>query len=231
MGQVVLDTDFRAAAADRRYGRQSAHRSIRERFRGNPNKLPISNVGGTVKYLGRQYEGGKLTHYRGWKEDLRPYVDRAKAIANGSSYSKNGYGYLGSMPRIVIDHWLRQQGKTWEDYGRDNELSAKFKKWFESNFKKMLAGAHQERSLAINRSIGGRTGGPRLGAQILNDYREETSHETRHGAQPHDGAEATRRHGQEPRKRRPEDDGQVAQELQQGQEAGRTVREVSEPAA
>ncbi len=191
MGKVLLDSNVGAAAHTRRYGKQSPHRSIRERFKGNPNRLPISNVGGTVKFLGRQYEGGKLVHYRGWRENLQPYVDRAKAIANGSSYSKHGYGYLGSMPRIVIDAWLRERGKTWEDYGRDNELSDQFKKWFQSNFKKMLASAHQERSLAINRSIGGRTGSaPRLGATILDDYRKEQSNAKDGSQQNHESKAA-----------------------------------------
>ncbi len=150
------------------------HRSIRERFKGNPKKLGISNLGGTTKYLGREHDGAKLVHYRGWREDLRPHVDRVKAIAEGSTYSKHGYGYMGSIPTVVILHWLNQNGKTFEDWGQDPELKARFKKWYQTRFKKLLADAHRERPLAINRSLSGRTA-PRLGSTILNDYRKEVA--------------------------------------------------------
>lgn len=157
--------------------RAAPNLSIRDRFRGNPNKLPVSNYGGTTRYLGRQYEGGKLVHYRGWRENLRPYVDRAKAIAQGNRYSRHGFGYMGSVPRVLIHHWLNGQEKTWEDFATDKELKAKFRKWFETNYRKMLADEHRERPLSINRTkSGGRTmTRPKLGAQILNDYRKETS--------------------------------------------------------
>lgn len=149
--------------------------SIRQRFRGNPKKLGISNYGGTTKYLGREHQAGKLVHFRGWREDLRPHVDRVKAISEGSTYSKSGFGYLGTIPRILIHHWLNSQKKTWEDWGTDKELKAKFRRWFEGTYSKMLASSHRERPLAINRTTsGGRTATrPKLGAQILNDYRKE----------------------------------------------------------
>jgi hypothetical protein len=153
---------------------QASHRSIRERFRGNPNKLPVSANGGTVRYLGRQYEDGKLTHYRGWQEDLRPYVDRTKAISEGSSFSKKGFGYMASIPRIVIHDWLMRQGKDWSDFATDKDLKAKFLKWFNEHYSKMTADAHRERPLSVNRSQSGRlVSRPKLGAQILNDYRKE----------------------------------------------------------
>lgn len=172
MGVIFTDTDVGLA---KQLSQQSAHRSIRERFKGNPSRLPVSNIGGTTRYLGRQYEGGKLTHYRGFREDLRPYVDRAKDISSGASYSRDGFGYLASVPRIVIHDWLMKQGKDWSDFATDDDLSAKFKKWFFSHYKKMTAAAHAERSLKINRTTsGGRTqSAPKLGASILNDYRKE----------------------------------------------------------
>jgi len=153
---------------------QAPTRSIRERFRGNPAKLPVSANGGTVRYLGRHYEGGQLVHYRGWKEDLRPYVDRTKAIAEGSQYSRHGFGYKASIPRIVIHDWLMRQDKTWADFATDKDLKAKFHKWFDTHYSKMTADAHRERPLSINRSQSGRlVTRPKLGAQILNDYRKE----------------------------------------------------------
>ncbi len=172
MGVIYTDSSIETA---KQLTQQSPHRSIQERFKGNPNRLPISNYGGTTKFLGRQYEGGKLAHYRGWAENLTPYADRAKAIASGGGYSKNGFGYLATIPRIVIHDWLMRQGKTWADYATDDDLSRKFKDWFMGRYKKMTTAAYQERSLAINRSTsGGRTASaPKLGATILNDYRKE----------------------------------------------------------
>ncbi len=170
MGLIISETDIGAA---KQLTQQSGHRSIQARFKGNPSRLPVSNYGGTTRYLGRQYEGGKLTHYRGFREDLRPYVDRAKAISSGGGYSRHGFGYLASIPRIVIHQWLQQNGKTWADFATDDDLSGKFKDWFMGRYKKMTASAHQERSLAINRTTSGGRTAPKLGASILNDYRKE----------------------------------------------------------
>lgn len=140
---------------------------------GSKFALPGSGSG---KYLGRGYEGARLTHYRGWREDLRPHQIRAEAIARDSKDSKNETRYLGSVPRIVIHDWLNKQQKTWVDFATDRELKAKFMLWYKSEYKMLMADSFRERSLTINRSLTGRTATrPKLGAQILNQYRQENA--------------------------------------------------------
>jgi hypothetical protein len=92
---------------------------------------------------------------------------RVKSLANNPSNLKE-YRYEGSIPRIVLDKWLREQGKRWSDWATDKELKAKFMVWFRTEFSKMTASSNRERSLAINR-----TTAPKLGATILANYRKE----------------------------------------------------------
>jgi hypothetical protein len=139
-----------------------------------PNKIFLDNRGGTTRFLGRQYEGGQLTHFRGFREDLRPHKQRVEEIAKGARESKHGMQYIGSVPRVVIHDWLMKQGKNWQDYATDRDLKAKFMAWFKSEYKLLTNAGHNERSLAINRSQSGRlVSAPKLGAQILGNYQKE----------------------------------------------------------
>ena len=162
--------------------RQAPPKTFAQTFKGNPSKMALSNANGTLRYLGRGYEGGKLTHYRGWREDLQPHLKRAQAIADGAQETKKGFQYLGSVPRIVIHDWLMKQGKTWEQYATDDDLKKAFLRFYQTEYKVFMSRSKNERSLGINRSIGGRTGaapaapvGPSLGASILSDYRKENA--------------------------------------------------------
>ncbi len=139
------------------------------------SKIFVANKAGTTRYLGRGYEGGQLTHYRGFSEDLRPHKARVEALAKDAKESRHGMRYVGSVPRIVIDDWLRKQGKTWHDYVTDKDLKAKFMAWFRSEYKHMTASNYQERSLATNRATsGGRSvTAPKLGETILKNYQRE----------------------------------------------------------
>lgn len=139
------------------------------------SKIFLSNKAGSVKYLGRGYEGGKLTHFRGWREDLRPHQRRVEALAKEAKDSRHGMRYLGSIPRIVIHDWLQKQGKNWHQFVTDKDLKASFMAWFKSEYKQMTSANYNERGLATNRTRhSGRTAtAPKLGAQILGDYRKE----------------------------------------------------------
>lgn len=128
----------------------------------------VRQVGSTTEGLARQYDGGRLVHYQTRSTDLNPLVDRTKAIANLSQPGKSEYKFLGSIDRSVIDDWLRKQQKSWHDFATDRDLKAKFMSYYRSNFSKFLASTYQERSLAINRATA-----PKLGAQILQNYRAE----------------------------------------------------------
>jgi hypothetical protein len=128
----------------------------------------VRNEGGAVRSLLRQYGvSGKLEHYRHFREDLDPHVERVKQIAKNSPLGKD-FRYEGSVPRIVIDDWLRKQDKNWNDWATDAELKAKFLAWFKNDYSKLAASTHRERSLAVNRATA-----PRLGAKILADYRSQ----------------------------------------------------------
>jgi hypothetical protein len=139
------------------------------------SRILVANEGGIRRYLGRQFEGGQLTHYRSWKEDLRPAQRRSEIIAKGSRESRGGMQYLGSVPRIVIDDWLRRQGKTWHDYATDADLKAKFLAWFKTDYSRFMADSHRERSLSINRSRSGRLATPSMGSRALAEWRQENA--------------------------------------------------------
>ena len=136
-------------------------------------KIFISNKGGSTKYLGRGYEGGQLTHYRGWTEDLRPHKARVEAIARDAKESKHGMQYVGSVPRIVIHDWLQERQKSWHDFATDKDLKAKFMAWFKSDYKHMTSANYNERSLGTNRTRHGVRTAPKLGETILKNYHRE----------------------------------------------------------
>lgn len=134
----------------------------------------VENQGGMQKSLIRHYDGGKLSHVRHLREDLDPHMQRVERLSKLTADSKSEYQYLGSVPRIMIDHWLRGQGKNWNDYATDKDLKAKFMVWFKSDCQKLMADHYQERRLSVNRSLTGRTA-PKLGATVLSNYRKEVS--------------------------------------------------------
>lgn len=132
-------------------------------------RAAVSRSGTGVRYLGRQFEGGQLTHFRGYKVDLEPIMERVKIMAlHAACNGQTGeFGYEGSVPREVIHHWLTNVvHKDWSDYAVDEELKAKFRKWFKARFPACFADFYRERPLTINRT---------LGSKVLEDYRKETS--------------------------------------------------------
>lgn len=139
------------------------------------SKILVASEGGMRRYLGRQFEGGQLTHYRVQSEDLRPAQRRAEQIAKGSRESRFGMQFIGSVPRIVIDDWLRARGKTWHEYATDPDLKAKFLAWYRTDYSKFMADSFRERSLSINRSRSGRLAAPSMGSRALAEWRQENA--------------------------------------------------------
>lgn len=139
----------------------------------------VKNEGGAIRSLVAQRgPGGKLEHYRHIREDLAPAIRRTKELSLASEVAgrKTEYGYEGSIPRIVLDDWLRKRGKTWHDWATDFDLKKEFKKWFFNSreMDKFKSSTYRERRLTVNR-----TTAPRLGKTILDDYRKEHSNGTR----------------------------------------------------
>lgn len=130
----------------------------------------VANEGGLQRSIIRHYDGGKLEHIRHLREDIDPHIKRVERLSQLSAEGKSEYQYLGSVPRIMIDTWLREQGKTWRDYVTDKDLKAKFMVWFKSDCQKLMAENYQERRLAINRSLS-----RKRGASILKSYQKEAS--------------------------------------------------------
>ena len=124
--------------------------------------------GGAVHSLVTQYGvSGRVEHFRKFREDLNPHRQRVEELAKQAKPGRE-YRYEGSIPRIVLDDWLRSQGKTWHHWATDKELKAKFLVWYRTEYKKLTASNYQERSLSINRATA-----PRFGAQVLSNYRKE----------------------------------------------------------
>ena len=144
-----------------------------------PNRHALPSQGGTVRYLGRQYDGEKLVHYRGFKEDLTPHKARVESLAKASDRlrGKSEYEYAGSVPRVVIHDWLMKQGKNWHEFATDKDLKAKFMAWYRGEYKLLMAGSHQERRLTTDRTRNPvrKPVGPSTGSRILKDYQKELS--------------------------------------------------------
>lgn len=128
----------------------------------------VQNAGGTLHSVVSQFGvSGRIEHFRKLREDLTPHQKRVEQIAKEAKSGRE-YRYEGSVPRIVLDDWLRSQGKTWHHWATDSELKAKFLAWYRTEYKKLTAANYAERSLSINRSTA-----PKFGAQILSNYRKE----------------------------------------------------------
>jgi hypothetical protein len=134
-------------------------------------RAAVRQEGNAIRYLGRQYEGGKLVHYRGYRVDLAPHIERVKLMALRSSVTGET-SYQASIPREVLDDWLRKREKDWNQYATDQDLKKEFYKWFKREYPALCADFYRERSLKTNRATA-----PRLGASILNSYRLENSNE------------------------------------------------------
>lgn len=128
----------------------------------------VAREGGLQRSLLRQYDGGKLSHVRHQREDINPHIERVARLSKLTQDSKSEYQYLGSIPRIMIDDWLRRHGKNWNDYATDKELKAKFMAWYKTDCQKLLASHYQERRLSVNRALFNRRG-----STILKDYQKE----------------------------------------------------------
>lgn len=129
----------------------------------------VANEGGLQRSILRHYDGGQLSHVRHLREDINPHIDRVEQISKLQIENKSEYQYLGSIPRIMIDDWLREQGKNWNDYATDKDLKAKFMAWYKSDCQKLMASNYQERRLSINRTLFSRRGGT-----VLDFARKET---------------------------------------------------------
>jgi len=142
-----------------------------------PNRHAVANQNGTVRYLGRHYDGEKLVHVRGFKEDLNPHKKRVENLAKAAASKKGEYEYAGSIPRIVIHDWLMKQGKNWHEFATDKDLKARFMAWYRTEYKLLMADTHQERRLTVNRTAVPvrKPTAPRLGSRILKDYQQEIS--------------------------------------------------------
>lgn len=132
----------------------------------------LTQSGHTRKFLGRQYDGDKLVHYRGYQSDLNAVKRRAEFIAKGADNSRSEYNYVGSVDRAVIHDWLMKQGKTWHEFATDKDLKARFMVFYRTEYPKMMADSYQERRLTVNRTTMTR---PKLGAQILHSYQKENA--------------------------------------------------------
>jgi len=138
-----------------------------------PGRHALEVSGNNVRYLGRQFEGGKLVHYRGYKSDLKPVQKRVEAFANARpSNWKSEYEYIGSVDRVVIHDWLMKRGKTWHEFATDRDLRGAFMSYYRAEYSKMMASSYQERRMTINRT---KHSQPRLGERILSAYRKETA--------------------------------------------------------
>ena len=65
------------------------------------------------------------THYRHYKQDLAPAVKHARYLADKvneapKSGNKGGWGYVGSIPMVVLVDWLTKHGYTFDQWARND---------------------------------------------------------------------------------------------------------------
>ncbi len=90
----------------------------------------VTGVHGDVtKYFGLERNGKRTEHFRGYHQDCRPILNRVKqraAQAPTRHEKKKEIGYIGSIPRSMLDDWLNARQKTWHDYATDSDLKKAF---------------------------------------------------------------------------------------------------------
>ena len=75
----------------------------------------ISQNGDVTKWIASERDvNGELKHYRGFSQDTSKTVDmvREKAQAAPGRFSKKGeHQYVGSIPMVMLQDWLKGRGK------------------------------------------------------------------------------------------------------------------------
>ena len=129
-------------------------------------KVVTAVSSGTIKYFGLERDGsGKVQHYRGYAEDLTPYLQRTAFLASIERPKGSEIRYIGSIPRIWIQDQLTRLGKTWNDYACDRDLHDKVVGIWKSLAKKFTADYYRKR----------KPHGPSLGSKILGSWRAENA--------------------------------------------------------
>lgn len=133
----------------------------------------IRNEGGAIRsLLAQRGVSGRLEHYRHFREDLAPAMERTREMTAYTDHSARNveYKYEGSIPRIMIHDWLMRNGHDWHAYAVDPDVKKAFMKWFKGNrdLKRFHADTYRERQLSINR-------GRRQARNILSDWRKENA--------------------------------------------------------
>ena len=129
-------------------------------------KVVTSVSAGTVKYMGLEHDGSnRVQHYRGYKEDLTPYLQRTAFFASIDRHKGSELKYVGSIPRIWIQDQLTKLGKTWNDYACDRDLHDKVIDLWKSLATKFTADNYRKR----------KPHGPSMGSKVLNDWRSENA--------------------------------------------------------
>jgi hypothetical protein len=112
---------------------------------------------GLVKYFGS--EDGK--HYRGLRQNLAPikkHVEQLNHKVNDapSRGNREQWQYLGSIPKVFLQHWLQNTGTPMDVFAR-NEGGArdKFIKWLRSEHPGLFpkAGAAARPTVAVSANI------------------------------------------------------------------------------
>ena len=88
-------------------------------------------------------EDGK--NYRVERQDIAPTLDHVKFLSEKvntapKSGNKNEWSYLGSIPKLVLSDWLKNNHYTWDQYARNEDFAKeKFLKWVRREAPKLLA--------------------------------------------------------------------------------------------
>ena len=94
------------------------------------SRIVTGVYGDVTKYFGLERDGsGKVNHFRGHHQNCNPILDRVKrmaAAAPSRNEKKGEIGYIGSIPRAMMDDWLQARGKDMSDYVTDDDLKKAF---------------------------------------------------------------------------------------------------------
>jgi len=127
---------------------------------------PLPGAGESRRFLASERDSsGVLQHYRvTHSADHRPYLDRAKQLAQATDGARGGHRYVGSIPRITIDQCLNQMGKTWENYAQDSDVKKAVNLRIQLEHPHLFAKAHQvsQTFFPVN-----------TGSKVLSEWRAE----------------------------------------------------------
>ena len=94
------------------------------------DKRIVTATGDVSRWIASERDSsGNLQRYRGYTQDIKPTLAQVKqrAQAGPGRFSKSlDHQYVGSIPVTMIQDWVKNRGKTMNDWATDKHLKKAF---------------------------------------------------------------------------------------------------------